>query len=1502
MENSFNLQNSYNIDHYNTRDSNEPGFKFGKKKYEIDYKEKVNKSKENKKNLQSLPKPFRKINKSNTPNLDEMMKVTLNDKVKPDLNEYSKNKKTRLKPNFFNLRKKVQNDPILNNNDTFENLKKNLNKSEENSEKNRRLSKKNEISQNKTKKITKIKPDINIWNTVSKNMNHNIELLDQLRNQKIQNELLEILRNTYKTNGLITNSEFNQAKTALESNFISVRKLGIIIISLQFKWVKNGGTLAKKAGFLIIKNYVIISNKDFVNTYQFREQETFLHNLDEKDLKCEENEIPFNSRSVILSPLILPKKVLFKKLLERSESKTNSHDNDKLNNSILNNKSLTKTLDNQADNVSFQKSPKNKADVTNFQRRSKNSRKSLNNSLILPSISNSNSESDSYSPRRLNHNKMITRPKKPSSSLPKISYLDKIPANMKMNQKSYDFVVQDNFYENKFDFRERLMVDLSNSQASDTVLYYLDIKLLQKKGFLKKRLREERNSSASNKKSCINKIYHENLSQIVENIFKSVDSAQNKNKQKLHYHIRGSYDCEAHVRTDNGSENLKNMIYKSVFHDITLKEGTRNQIPIVSIPNSTINQNPNDVNNSLSNYSSNELENFQGQNMLNPNLSNDIIAKIIKNDMASEKECFNIKQYFAEWDIFVKQIPDSYDTVIFLPIKFQNTEAEILPQRPIKSPLRPKTYIHSTFLKSNYKNFNNEYFNFSNNEQKKENFLKISVHDKDKSYKNLDVLQNVFIRGKKPGDVDYGFNYIKNPDFTMSREKVIETYNEILKESVRLLKRRQEKIKQDGLCGVFAKKKKLIKSNKIHKKYINISKVDEMSSKLYSIEIAENIEFSFSAKTETKKIPAVLGLNGILIDKTYDQVIHCLLRSGLEIKSEKLDYSPSSITPFFTPKSEESKSSGFSEKTPKSISSVSISRSGSLKKISKCRSEQKKDSKPKIIPKKKMHIKFKQGKPFSVSTISNKKNSMKCSDINRSLSISSIKSGVDSKNLSPLKSNWKSVFDKSDLTLASQSKNLFKSEFIKKSLEKKSKPTISYVPVYNKDVDKLKKGKSDIKAIFAEEFSVGDFCGTVINENKNVFSEKKIILIEKKKLLDDEFGSAKNYGGECKVSKRYKLFKKFVIGRKPEMYRFFSQESFESMSDEYFKNKDASMATKDYMTKVSSMENLFENSQEQNLCKNIDKEKQSDKKRPLSLEKKQVNKDKINSLKNLEKQSHDSTIKPQDDKTQKSQKSNKKLAELKIINRNKHPQNLINPNLNLPVRVCSSYSPTRKPPINTKLQPSINPPPTKNYIYDSTPLKDPKNVSYSYERILSNYRNSRNINPKNNQDVASNHYLQIMKSRNMDMILDKNDTSLLDSKNSLYKYNLYHFPSDKVQLDNPNNFGYQKFQPIFKMEHKIPRIETSNTKEKRKNRPKNKLKKIDNNVQSEVIKGDYDRDDQNLYKNSKNCKDVYSYDNNIKKPNVYRTTATKQPELHVQTHQLQHEVNILYQSINFTMK
>jgi len=87
----------------------------------------------------------------------------------------------------------------------------------------------------KTKAIAKGK----ILNIVSKTIDKNIEFFDQLENQRIQFDLLEILRNIYEKNGLITDSEFELAKTSLQSNFISIRKLAIIIISLHFKWSKN---------------------------------------------------------------------------------------------------------------------------------------------------------------------------------------------------------------------------------------------------------------------------------------------------------------------------------------------------------------------------------------------------------------------------------------------------------------------------------------------------------------------------------------------------------------------------------------------------------------------------------------------------------------------------------------------------------------------------------------------------------------------------------------------------------------------------------------------------------------------------------------------------------------------------------------------------------------------------------------------------------------------------------------------------------------------------------------------------------------------------------------------------------------------------------------------------------------------------------------------------------------------------------------------------------------
>jgi len=58
-----------------------------------------------------------------------------------------------------------------------------------------------------------------------------------------------------------------------------------------------------------------------VSTQRYSELENLLANLKEKNLNQEQSDLVINSKSVILDPLILPKRALLKKLIEKSTTK-----------------------------------------------------------------------------------------------------------------------------------------------------------------------------------------------------------------------------------------------------------------------------------------------------------------------------------------------------------------------------------------------------------------------------------------------------------------------------------------------------------------------------------------------------------------------------------------------------------------------------------------------------------------------------------------------------------------------------------------------------------------------------------------------------------------------------------------------------------------------------------------------------------------------------------------------------------------------------------------------------------------------------------------------------------------------------------------------------------------------------------------------------------------------------------------------------------------------------
>jgi hypothetical protein len=111
-----------------------------------------------------------------------------------------------------------------------------------------------------------------------------------LKTSPIKDKLFEILSNLYKKNGMVTMPEFDLACQALENESPAIRKIGTIILSMQINWSKNCELLLARGTFVIVDNFVVLSNRNFRSTYNISDLKGALNKLDLTGANPNDNE------------------------------------------------------------------------------------------------------------------------------------------------------------------------------------------------------------------------------------------------------------------------------------------------------------------------------------------------------------------------------------------------------------------------------------------------------------------------------------------------------------------------------------------------------------------------------------------------------------------------------------------------------------------------------------------------------------------------------------------------------------------------------------------------------------------------------------------------------------------------------------------------------------------------------------------------------------------------------------------------------------------------------------------------------------------------------------------------------------------------------------------------------------------------------------------------------------------------------------------------------------
>ena len=111
-----------------------------------------------------------------------------------------------------------------------------------------------------------------------------------IKTSPIKEKLFEILSNLYKKSGMVTMPEFDLACQALENESAAIRKVGTIILSMQINWSKNCELLLARGTFVIVDNFVVLSNRNFRSTYNVSDLKGALNKLDLTGANPNDNE------------------------------------------------------------------------------------------------------------------------------------------------------------------------------------------------------------------------------------------------------------------------------------------------------------------------------------------------------------------------------------------------------------------------------------------------------------------------------------------------------------------------------------------------------------------------------------------------------------------------------------------------------------------------------------------------------------------------------------------------------------------------------------------------------------------------------------------------------------------------------------------------------------------------------------------------------------------------------------------------------------------------------------------------------------------------------------------------------------------------------------------------------------------------------------------------------------------------------------------------------------